>query len=541
MQRYIVIVFLMMQHLILRNSFKQFFRDHRFTMVNFAKKASPSSSSSSSSSELKKKKASPSISKMNVTEAKLELEYLSSQLTRHNELYYNLNAPEISDASYDKLKRRAEDILGRFGDLRSLFPQFESVGGSASNHFAPYAHSQPMLSLDNAFTKVEIGKFLERLSKLTRGGHDANIDVTFDDVIVEPKIDGLSLSIEYVDGILRRAGTRGDGQNGEDVTQNLDLIVDLPTRIRNIEESVRYMEVRGEVFMSRNDFLALNDAQVLANQTSFANCRNAAAGSLRRVLSSSSISSNTTSLRRLNFFAYALLAKSVEENTYLPVDISQSELLPKLETMGFNTAQPAIHVTNKDSSEAMLESVWDSCQHLLSLRTNLPYDIDGAVIKANSASDRRIVGDGRRSPKWALAYKFPEDEQTTQLLSVTIQVGRTGLLTPVANLSPVSIGGVVIERATLHNEDEVNRLGLADFLMNGGDPVRVLVKRAGDVIPKIVRTLAPVDAERSGSLRYMLPDRCPVCNSPTEREESTVGVRCTGGLICSAQVVEKLR
>lgn len=493
------------------------------------------------------------VSLMNVDSARTELEWLDQEISRHDKLYYDNDQPEISDSAYDKLIRRAEALEGRFESLRGIVGKLNRVGSGRRNQkFNPFHHTRPMTSLDNAFSLDDVRQFFIKATKSfstsstdedsnklisnilsdNDGDNEKLVDETLDGAStqsgypnnlsfsVEPKIDGLSLSLHYYNGSLIRAGTRGDGITGEDVTHNMKFIDDIPLTLKTPASSLipastwlQCIEVRGEVYMSKDDFAEANLKRIERNDTPFSNTRNAAAGSLRQLATSVGHEEelvrekNGKKDRKLKFFAYSLLQPSsfpVVVNSTLtsssssstssssssssqeiirpelissPVN-SQHQALKLLQEMGFKTAY-----TSENACRNLEEAI-TRCSEIQSRRGDFDYDIDGAVIKVDDVNLQRKLGEKTKSPKWAVAYKFPAEEAITELLDITLQVGRTGLITPVANLAPVKVGGVIIERATLHNENEVNRLGLE----NG---CRVVLKRSGDVIPKIVRLADP--------------------------------------------------
>jgi len=456
------------------------------------------------------------IADLDESEAREELRRLNDEIEKHDEAYYELDSPLISDAAYDKLVRRAEDLEGKFSSLRGIVKHLERVGsgrGGGGAAFGPFVHSKPLLSLDNALNIDELDKFLTRCStKLQPAGQSSSIEY-----VVEPKIDGLSLALHYRKGQLAGAGTRGDGKVGDDVTVNVNLMANVPQRIAVDEEEV---EVRGEVYISTLDFAALNDARRAANESQFATPRNAAAGSLRQ------LDSSLVKERNIKFFAYEIrgLAKVT----------SQTETLQSLQSLGFSVATPWA----KFELPADLGSLRE---HVVAMgdekqRSQRGFDTDGVVVKINRFELRETLGQLSRYPNWAVAYKFPASEAETTLEGITVQVGRTGVLTPVAILQRVLVGGVFVERATLHNEEEVRRLKLRPGLT-------VRVKRSGDVIPKIVGVGGQPSESSTAATEsdYALPCSCPVCGSPTEREEGGVLVRCTGGVACSAQAIEQNR
>ncbi|WP_368412846.1 NAD-dependent DNA ligase LigA [Dongia sp.] len=442
-------------------------------------------------------------------EAQFELAHLAKEIAHHRARYYQKDDPEITDAEFDALMQRNEAIEKRFPKLKLAESPTDKVGAEPAQGFAKVPHLVPMLSLDNAFAAEDVIDFVERIRRFL--GLPAGTAVP---LAAEPKIDGLSANLLFEDGVFVRGATRGDGAVGEDITANLKHVADVPHRLKDGNRPAR-IEIRGEVYMSKAGFLKLNAAREAAGEPVFANPRNAAAGSLRQ------LDSGITRTRPLQFFAYAFGA--VEGLKKRPD--SQHALNDQLLAWGF-AVNPRRRVTHDlDETLAFYESVQND-------RATLDYDIDGVVYKVDRIDWQERLGFIGRAPRWAIAHKFPAEQANTILKDITIQVGRTGVLTPVAELEPVNVGGVIVSRATLHNEDEIARKDI-----RVGD--RVIVQRAGDVIPQIVAVL---DAERKGrSHPYRFPDRCPVCGSHVVREEGEVAKRCTGGLICAAQAVERLR
>jgi DNA ligase (NAD+) len=432
---------------------------------------------------------------------------LSEDIRAHDRRYYQKDAPTISDADYDALRKRLNALEAAFPDLVTADSPSQNVGAAPSEAFAKVRHAVPMLSLSNAFSDEEVAEFVARVRRFLQMRPEDDLAVS-----AEPKIDGLSASLLYEKGVLVRGATRGDGAVGEDVTRNLRTIADIPETLRG-EDVPETLEVRGEVYMSHADFRALNERQVEAGKPVFANPRNAAAGSLRQ------LDPKVTATRPIRFFAYAWGEASVT-----PAD-TQSGMVANLGRWGFVT-NPMMKV---------FRTVEDLLGHYRSIdaeRSKLGYDIDGVVYKVDRLDLQRRLGFVSRSPRWAIAHKFPAEQATTVLEAIDIQVGRTGSLTPVAKLRPVTVGGVVVSNATLHNEDEIARKDV-----RVGDTV--VVQRAGDVIPQVVRV---VDADRKGrGGAFAFPRTCPVCGSHAAREEGEVVWRCTGGLVCRAQAVERLR
>lgn len=451
------------------------------------------------------------VKDLTATEAKAELKRLAALIREHDRRYHGEEAPVVSDVEYDRLWRRNSEIELRFSSLIRADSPSRRVGTPPSGRFRKVAHRQPMLSLDNAFSDQEfvefearIRRFLARQPEIEAG---QGIEMT-----VEPKIDGLSASLLYEDGKLSLGLTRGDGRAGEDVTSNLVTIKDIPAGLRG-KDWPELIEIRGEVFMTKPDFATLNQSREAAGAKIFANTRNAAAGSVRQ------LDSSITASRPLRFFAYGW----GELAGQMPV--GQMDFLHQLETWGFKI-NPLTRLCNS------IEEALAHYHTIESQRAELDYDIDGVVYKINRVDWQLRLGKVSRAPRWAVAQKFPAEKVKTNILDIEIQVGRTGTLTPVAKLQPVTVGGVVVSNATLHNRDEIERLGVRI-----GD--RVIVQRAGDVIPQIVEI---VIEERPPSAKpFRFPDRCPACGSLAVGEGDDVAVRCTGGLICPAQQVERLR
>ena len=432
-------------------------------------------------------------------EAEQDHARLGRELAKHDVLYHQKDAPEISDAEYDALRRRYEAIETAFPELADTTSQSGKVGAAPSEKFAKVRHAAPMLSLNNAFSDKEVEDFVARVRRFLGLAAQAPLAFT-----AEPKIDGLSCSLRYQDRELAQAATRGDGSEGEDVTANVRTIAEIPNRLPS--EAPRILEVRGEIYMRRRDFADLNVRQAAAKKPLFANPRNAAAGSLRQ------LDPAVTASRPLHFFAYAWgEASSLPEST-------QRAMTRLFERYGFPINPLTVLC---DSAEQLLAHY----RHIEELRSSLDYDIDGVVYKVDDLSLQKRLGFVSRSPRWALAHKFPAEQATTTLKDIEIQVGRTGALTPVAKLEPVNVGGVVVQNATLHNEDEIARKDIRI-----GDRVRI--QRAGDVIPQV---LGPVVEKRPESARvYIFPQVCPACGSAAVRETDADGERdavrwCTGG------------
>ena len=446
-------------------------------------------------------------------EAADELERLAAELARHDEAYYREDEPEISDADYDALRRRNEEIEAAFPDLVLADSPSRRVGAAPSEKFGKVRHAVSMLSLGNAFADEDVHEFVARIRRFLKLADDEPVDITG-----EPKIDGLSISLRYEAGKLVQAATRGDGQEGENVTRNVETIGDIPHKVRG-DDFPDVFEVRGEIYMSHKDFAQLNETQLEANAKVFANPRNAAAGSLRQ------LDASITAARPLRFFAYAW-----GQVDRLPAD-TQRGVLDAFDRWGFPVNPLTTLCTSVDELLAHYRSIEEQ-------RASLGYDIDGVVYKVNRLDWQERLGFVSRSPRWAIAHKFAAEKASTVLEGIDIQVGRTGALTPVARLKPVTVGGVVVSNATLHNEDEIVRKDIRI-----GDTVTI--QRAGDVIPQVLGHLP--DKRPADAVEYVFPTTCPACGSHAVREinEKTgkmdVVRRCTGGLICPAQRVERLK
>ncbi|WP_230481929.1 NAD-dependent DNA ligase LigA [Sphingomonas sp. Leaf21] len=442
-------------------------------------------------------------------EAAAELDRLAREIAHHNRLYHTEDAPEISDADYDALVRHNRAIESAFPHLVRADSPSTKVGAAPAAHLAKVPHARPMTSLDNAFSDEEVEEFVARVRRYLKLPDDEPVTLT-----AEPKIDGLSCSLRYIDGVLVQALTRGDGAIGEDVTENVRTIGDVPKTLPAPAPAV--FEVRGEVYMSKVDFARLNArlaqeaAETNREARQFANPRNAAAGSLRQK------NPAITASRPLRFLAHGW-----GEASAVPVE-TQFDMVETWRRWGFPIADAFARVP--DAAAAL--SIYRTIE---AQRADLPFDIDGVVYKVDRLDWQARLGIVGRTPRWAIAHKFPAERAQTTLEKIDIQVGRTGALTPVARLEPVTVGGVVVTNATLHNADEIERLGVRP-----GD--RVVLQRAGDVIPQIVENLTR-DVDRAP---FAFPDHCPECGSLATREEGEVVIRCTGGLICPAQRVERL-
>jgi DNA ligase (NAD+) len=445
--------------------------------------------------------------------AKSELKRLAQEIAHHDQLYHQKDAPEISDADYDALRRRNAAIEARFPELVRADSPSVRVGAAPAGGFAKVRHPTAMLSLDNAFDEADVRAFFQSVRNFFRAREDLDkVDEATIEVMAEPKIDGLSASIRYEHGKLVLGATRGDGITGEDITANLRTLATVPKELlgKGWPETI---EVRGEVYMERPGFFALNAEREKAGEPVFANPRNAAAGSLRQ------LDSSITARRPLKFFAYAW------GETNRRFAATHAQALKHFAQWGF-TINPLSRLCHG------VDELLAFHRDVASQRAQLPYDIDGVVYKINDIALQERLGFVSRAPRWAIAHKFPAQQAQTILRGIEIQVGRQGTLTPVAHLEPITVGGVVVQRATLHNEDEIARKDV-----RVGDTV--IVQRAGDVIPQIVGIVP--ERRPADSKPYEFPDKCPICGSLAIREPGAVARRCTGGLICAAQAVERLK
>lgn len=445
----------------------------------------------------------------------LKIKQLSDKLKRYAHEYYTLDAPSITDAQYDKLFRELQT-------LEASYPQFKEpdsptlrVGSAPLDSFSSIAHAKPMLSLDNAMDSDEFSAFHQRV--LERLGLEAQADIEY---CCEPKLDGLAVSLMYKKGVLEYAATRGDGQTGELITENVKTIRAIPLRLTG-EHIPATLEVRGEVFMPLAGFDAYNQKAQKQGQKAFANPRNAAAGSLRQ------LDSRITAKRPLSFYVYGIGLIEQQEGLESDIDFAQGHFqsLQQLGKWGL-PVNPEMKLAN------CFEQAVSFYQNLAAKRHSLDYEIDGTVFKVNRFDQQQVLGFVSRAPRWAIAYKFPAIEQMTRLNAVDFQVGRTGAITPVARLEPVQVAGVTVSNATLHNMDEIERL---DIRIND----TVIIRRAGDVIPKVVSVV--LDERPDNAQRIHLPKACPVCGSHVERLEEESIARCTGGLICAAQRKERIK
>ena len=433
-----------------------------------------------------------------------EVASLRKAINHHNKLYHALDNPEIPDSDYDSLVERLENLEREYGLLSDSSPSL-SVGSAPLNKFAEVKHQIPMLSLDKVFEEEGLRNFSKRINKLL----DTDKQVTYS---CEPKIDGIAVSLFYKDGELKQASTRGDGKTGEDITHNVLGITCIPKSIK-MKKTKTQLEVRGEIFLSKLDFNEINDKARKEGQKLFVNPRNTAAGTIRQ------LDPERAAKVPLQMFCYGV---GVNQGISLPENLG--EIFDELKKLGFPV--------NKDIKTASgIEDCVNYCLDLYSRRDLLDYEIDGAVIKVDSLISQSMIGENIKAPRWAIAYKFPAEEKITKVLDVEFQVGRTGTITPVARLEPVFVGGVTVSNTTLHNMDEIQRLGLSI-----GD--EVIVRRAGDVIPKVVRVVGSKRKRETTSIAT--PSHCPVCKSPIEKDGAVL-LRCTGGSLCSAQRKEMLK
>jgi DNA ligase (NAD+) len=428
---------------------------------------------------------------------------LAREIARHDRLYHDRDAPEISDAAYDALVRENAELEARFPHLVRADSPSKRLGAAPTSALAKVTHARPMLSLENAFSDDAVAEFVARVRRFLSLPADEGVAVT-----AEPKIDGLSCALRYEAGELVLAATRGDGTVGEDVTPNVRTIADIPQRL---DGAPPLIEVRGEVYMSKDDFASLNQRQEASGGKIFANPRNAAAGSLRQK------DASVTAARPLRFYAHGWGELSQ------PLGETQLDAMQAIAGFGLPIAQM---FRRCETVEEMLGH-HSAIEHA---RADLPFDIDGVVYKVDRLDWQERLGQVARAPRWALAHKFPAEQAETVLEAIHIQVGRTGKLTPVGRLKPVGVGGVIVANVTLHNRDEIARLGLRE-----GDRVRI--QRAGDVIPQVIENLTRDEPREP----YVFPDHCPQCGSEAVSEEGEVDVRCTGGLVCPAQRFERLR
>jgi DNA ligase (NAD+) len=471
-----------------------------------------------------KKIASPDVAQLTKAQAKVELKRLALEIEGHDRHYYQEDAPKISDADYDALRKRFNAIEARFPEFVTSDSPSQKIGAQPSGRFAKVRHAVPMLSLDNAFAEADVVDFVARIRRFLKLGEDDKIAFS-----AEPKIDGLSMSLRYEGGELVTAATRGDGAEGEDVTANIRTLEDVPKKLRgrNVPD---ICEVRGEVYMTKQAFLALNERQKAAGDTIFANPRNSAAGSLRQK------DSSITASRPLGFFAY-----SWGQMSELPED-TQSGMIKWFERCGFKT-NPLTELCHS------VEQLLAFHREIETQRSHLDYDIDGVVYKIDRIDWQERLGFVSRTPRWAIAHKFPAERAMTVLRDIEIQVGRTGSFTPVGKLEPVGVGGVIVQNVTLHNEDYIRGIGGDGEQLREGRDIRigdtVIIQRAGDVIPQVVDVV--LDKRPKNAKPYQFPKKCP-CHLHTDvvREETATGeegarARCTGEFACPYQKIEHLK
>jgi DNA ligase (NAD+) len=471
-----------------------------------------------------KSKAPVAVTELTKAQAKVEHKRLTLEIERHDRAYYQEDAPKISDAEYDALRRRFNAIEARFPDFASSDSPSQKVGAAPSGKFKKVRHAVPMLSLDNAFAEDDVLDFVGRIRRFLKLGDDDTIDFS-----AEPKIDGLSMSLRYEEGELATAATRGDGAEGEDVTANIRTLEDVPKKLkgRNVPD---ICEVRGEVYMTKKAFLALNERQKAAGDTIFANPRNSAAGSLRQK------DPSITASRPLGFFAYAW-----GQMSGMPED-TQSGMIGWFERCGFKT-NPLTKICHS------VEQLIAFHRKIEEQRARLDYDIDGVVYKVDRLDWQERLGFVSRTPRWAIAHKFPAERAMTVLRDIEIQVGRTGSFTPVGKLEPIGVGGVIVQNVTLHNEDYIKGIGGDGEQLREGRDIRigdtVVIQRAGDVIPQVVDVV--IDKRPGSAKPYHFPKKCP-CPLHTDvvREETATGeegarARCTGEFACPYQKIEHLK
>jgi DNA ligase (NAD+) len=445
--------------------------------------------------------------RVNKAEAEQRIGNLRAEMVQHDYRYYVLDAPSVPDAEYDRLMRELQELESKFPDLVTPESPSQRVGGEPLEGFQEVRHATPMLSLANAFSADEIRQFHQRVSR--------GLEIDQVNYVAEPKLDGVAIALHYLDGRLQQAATRGDGATGEDVTSNVRTIAAIPLQLEQRKGSAAWpsaLEVRGEIYMPLAGFEAWNAKMREEGGKEFVNPRNAAAGSLRQ------LDPKLTAQRPLAFYAYSMVAaQGLPESHY--------DALQLLKSWGFPVNPEIRRVGDADGCIGYY-------QELAIKREQLPYDIDGVVFKVDEREQQLTLGFVSRAPRWAIAQKFPAQEEITRLMDIDVQVGRTGAITPVARLEPVFVGGVTVTNATLHNLDEIRRKDV-----RSGD--WVVVRRAGDVIPEVARV---VIERREGELpEFRMPDQCPVCGSAVERDEGEAAFRCTGGLFCGAQRIRSIQ
>ncbi|MAM34023.1 MAG: DNA ligase (NAD(+)) LigA [Micavibrio sp.] len=444
---------------------------------------------------------------MDMEDAKARHTKLVKEIRKHDAAYYQEDNPTVSDAEYDSLRQELEKLEAEFPEFVTPDSPTQNVGSEPSKGFQKVTHAVPMLSLSNVFSEEDLEEFCGRVNRFLGYPEDKKLEY-----VCEPKIDGLSCSLRYEKGQLVLGATRGDGATGEDITHNVLTISDIPQNLKGTHIP-EILEVRGEIYIARHDFERLNKSQVANGKPPFANPRNAAAGSVRQ------LDSSITKERPLRFFGYALGEFSA------PLADTQQGIRARLQEFGFEQAEPSTVAKTPGDMMAYYKQVEEA-------RPELSYDIDGIVYKINDIELQERLGFVSRAPRWATAHKFPAEKAITKINAIDIQVGRTGALTPVARLEPVTVGGVVVSNATLHNQDEIERKNIRE-----GDTVEI--QRAGDVIPQVVRVLE--EKRPKDSQPYDFPEHCPICDSIAIREEGEAVTRCTGGLYCEAQAKERLK
>ncbi len=443
------------------------------------------------------------VSELTPNEAAAELEYIATEMAKSDIAYYQQDNPYLTDAEYDSLKKRNEEIEAHFPELIRPDSPSKKIGAPLQSGFKKVTHRFPMLSLADVFSIEEVEDFVQGVKRFLNSA----ADITF---MAEPKIDGLSFSARYENGRFVQGATRGDGVVGEDITENLKTIRNFPQKLNGDYPEI--LEVRGEVYMKKSDFFALNEKYEAEGKKTFANPRNAAAGSLRQ------LDAKITAERNLSIFAYTW--GEVSERKW----DSQADFFNHLKAWGFP-------INEHNRLCPTIKDIDENFQHLMEIRADLDYDIDGVVYKVNDIKLQERLGFLTRTPRWAVAHKFPAEQAITKIENIRIQVGRTGALTPVADLEPINVGGVIVSHATLHNEDEIKRKDIRI-----GDSV--IIQRAGDVIPQIVQVL--LDKRPNDSQEFIFPTTCPICGAHAIREEDEAIRRCTGGLSCPAQAKERI-
>ncbi len=431
---------------------------------------------------------------------------LNGKLKKHNYLYHGLDQPEISDLEYDTIKLRLISLEKEYSFLENSKSILNKVGFQPSSNFKKVKHKLPMLSLSNAFNEHDVFEFINKIKRYLNLSEEQEIEI-----FSEPKIDGLSISLRYINGLFQQAITRGDGEFGEDVTENVRMVGNIPKSLKNNYPSE--LEVRGEIFMEKSDFKTLNELNISIGEKVFSNPRNAAAGSIRQK------DSNITKGRNLKFFAYAIGISSSE------IAKNQSELLHILKVLGFKTNELSKKIRN-------LKELYENFNNIEMLRANLDYDIDGVVHKVNDFKLQARLGNISNSPRWAIAQKLASEKAQTRIIAIDVQVGRTGAITPVARLSQVTVGGVEVSNATLHNEDEIKRkdIRVGDY---------VIIERAGDVIPHILEVIK--EKRNDSSQKYVFPKECPSCKEPLIKPENDAVIRCANENNCERQLIEKIK